>query len=58
MKKPPYSISDKQGERMVNAMRRRGDELFKRITRQNKPLQPEDIRTTHSTITRINKDEK
>ena len=57
MKKPPHSISNKQGERMVNAMRRRGEELFKRMTRPTKP-QPENVRVTHSTMTRVNKEEK
>jgi len=42
---------------MVNAMRKRGEELFKRMTRPTKP-QPENVRVTHSTMTRVNKEEK
>jgi hypothetical protein len=58
MKKPPYSISNKQGERMVSAMRRRGEELYAKMTRPSKPMRPEDVRTTHNTMTRVNKEEK
>jgi hypothetical protein len=38
MKKPTghYTVTDRQGERMVNAMRRRGEELFKIMTRPTK----------------------
>jgi hypothetical protein len=59
MKKPTgrYTISDRQGEIMVNAMRRRGEELYAKMTRRTQP-RPEDVRTTHNTITRINKDQK
>lgn len=53
-----YTITDKQGARMVNAMRQRGEELFARMTRPSKPLQPEDVRVTHNTMTRVKKDEK
>jgi hypothetical protein len=57
MKKPPYSISRKQGERMVNAMRQRGEELYAKMTRRTQP-RPEDIRVTHNTMTKVNKEEK
>jgi hypothetical protein len=57
LKKPPYSISQRQGEIMVNAMRRRGEELFAKMTRATKP-NPENVRTTSATITRVNKEEK
>jgi hypothetical protein len=44
--------------KMVSEMRKRGDALFAEMTRPRKPLQPDDVRVTHNTITRTNKDEK
>jgi hypothetical protein len=58
MAKGKYTISDRQGERMVNAMRRRGEEAFSRMTRRSKPLRPEDVRTTHTTMTKVNKNKE
>jgi len=57
-RKPAYSVSDRQGMKMVSEMRKRGDALFAEMTRPRKPLQPDDVRVTHNTITRTNKDEK
>jgi hypothetical protein len=51
-----YTISDRQGERMVNAMRKRGEEWFARLTRPTKP-NPENVRTTSSTMTKVNNKE-
>ena len=52
-----YTISNKQGARMVSAMRKRGEELYARMTRPTKP-NPENLRTTHNTVTRVRKEEK
>ena len=53
-----YTISNKQGARMVSAMRKRGEELFARMTRPSKPMGPEDVRTTQNTITRVKRDNR
>jgi hypothetical protein len=56
MAKGKYTISDRQGERMVNAMRKRGEQWFARLTRPTKP-NPENVRTTSSTMTKVNKEQ-
>jgi hypothetical protein len=53
----PPTNGDAQAMRFARGMRIRGEQLFAQLTRRTQP-NPENVRTTHNTMTKVKKEDK